>query len=210
MVALRTGLPLQGVVMGVFNPREGAYRWISIAAVPLVRPGETSAFQVYTVFEDITGRKQAEEAVRNSRKQLQDIIDGSPGVIFLKDLEGRFITANQAFERFLGVTREELRGKTDYDLITREPSGILSGARPQSGGDGRADTGRRGGRFGRWPTARLPRQQIPAPRCRREDLRGVLHLDRHYGEETGRSAPPRRPEARKPRPAGRRRGPRFQ
>jgi len=120
MVALRTGRPLQGVVMGVFNPREGAYRWISIAAVPLVRPGETSAFQVYTVFEDITGRKQAEEAVRNSRKQLQDIIDGSPGVIFLKDLEGRFITANQAFERFLGVTREELRGKTDYDLMTRE------------------------------------------------------------------------------------------
>jgi len=69
---------------------------------------------------DVTARKRAEEAVRNSRKQLQDIIDGSPGVVFVKDLEGRFITANQTFERFLGVTREELRGKTDYDLITRE------------------------------------------------------------------------------------------
>ena len=69
---------------------------------------------------DVTDRRRAEEAVRNSRKQLQEIIDGSPGIVFVKDLEGRFIRANQTFERFLGVTREELRGKTDYDLITRE------------------------------------------------------------------------------------------
>ena len=69
---------------------------------------------------DVTDRRRAEEALRNSRKQLQDIIDGSPGVVFVKDLEGRFITGNQTFERFLGVTRGELRGKTDYDLITRE------------------------------------------------------------------------------------------
>jgi PAS domain S-box-containing protein len=67
MVALRTGQKLHGVVMGVFNPREGAYRWISIAAVPLFRPGETAPFQVYTVFEDITERNAAE-------KQRQELL----------------------------------------------------------------------------------------------------------------------------------------
>ena len=55
MVALRTGQPLSGVVMGVFNPRENNYHWISIDAVPVFRPGEDRPYQVYTVFEDITG-----------------------------------------------------------------------------------------------------------------------------------------------------------
>jgi PAS domain S-box-containing protein len=88
-----------------------------LSAVILPTAGEDAALSAWL---DISDRKKGEEAVRHSRKQLQDIIDGSPGVVFVKDLEGRFITANHAFARLLGVTREELRGKTDFDLITRE------------------------------------------------------------------------------------------
>jgi len=54
MVALRGGREQRGVTMGVFNPREQRYRWISISAVPLFRPGETKPYQVYTLFDDIT------------------------------------------------------------------------------------------------------------------------------------------------------------
>lgn len=50
MVALRTGHEQRGVVMGVFNPREKDYRWISISAVPIFRPGESTPHQVYTLF----------------------------------------------------------------------------------------------------------------------------------------------------------------
>lgn len=71
MVALRTGQPSKDVVMGVFNPRLAAYCWISIDAVPLFRPNETRPFQVYTVFADITGRKQAEAALRDAQAQLK-------------------------------------------------------------------------------------------------------------------------------------------
>lgn len=70
MVALLTGREVRDVVMGVFNPREGAYRWININAVPLFRPGEISASQVYTIFDDITGRKQADDKIRQLNEEL--------------------------------------------------------------------------------------------------------------------------------------------
>jgi PAS domain S-box-containing protein len=71
MVALRTGREVRDVVMGVYNPREEGYRWINIAAVPLFRPGEDKPYQVYTCFNDITDRKQAEETLRELNATLE-------------------------------------------------------------------------------------------------------------------------------------------
>ncbi len=71
MVSLRTGQPLRNVVMGVFNPQDNAYRWISIDAVPVFQPGEDKPHEVYTVFADITERKRAEEALRLANEYLE-------------------------------------------------------------------------------------------------------------------------------------------
>ena len=46
MVSLRTGREIKDAVMGIFNPRERRYRWISITAVPLFRPDEDRPYQV--------------------------------------------------------------------------------------------------------------------------------------------------------------------
>ena len=73
------------------------------------------------LFTDITKRKQAEEALRENRQQLQAIIDGATEtIVFVKDVEGRFITVNAAFEKLLGVKRDELRGKTDYNIVSKD------------------------------------------------------------------------------------------
>jgi two-component system, chemotaxis family, CheB/CheR fusion protein len=70
---------------------------------------------------DLTPIKLAEEAVRRSEQQLRDIIDGSPtSIVFLKDLDGRFITVNKRLEDLLGVSRGALRGKTDFDIFPSE------------------------------------------------------------------------------------------
>ena len=75
----------------------------------------------FITIHDITERKRFEEALRSSQQQLQAIIDGAPDtVVFLKDIDGRFITVNSRFEELLGITRDEVRGKTDYDVLTRE------------------------------------------------------------------------------------------
>ena len=51
---------------------------------------------------------------------LQDVIDGSPSPIFLKDRDGKFITINASLERMLGIPRDEIKGKTDYDIASQE------------------------------------------------------------------------------------------
>ncbi|HEY3362211.1 MAG TPA: MEDS domain-containing protein [Methanosarcina sp.] len=77
MLSLRAGCEVQNVVMGVYNPREKCYRWININAVPLFRVGENKPFQVYTLFDDITERKKAEETIRKSEERFKQLSEAN-------------------------------------------------------------------------------------------------------------------------------------
>lgn len=66
---------------------------------------------------DITERKRAEGKLRESEAQLQAILDNSPGMVFLKDVEGRYLHVNRQFERAFHVTRERVVGKTDEAIF---------------------------------------------------------------------------------------------
>jgi PAS domain S-box-containing protein len=61
-------------------------------------------------------RQRAEEALRISEQRLQDILDNTTAVVFVKDLELRYILVNREYERRHQVQREQIRGKTDFDL----------------------------------------------------------------------------------------------
>jgi PAS domain S-box-containing protein len=70
--------------------------------------------------QDITERKKVEEALRESEQRLQAILDGSDNAFYVKDLEGRFILINKHLEELLGMKRDGVYGKTDYDFFTPE------------------------------------------------------------------------------------------
>jgi two-component system CheB/CheR fusion protein len=63
MVALKGGEPVLGFVMGVHNPQFNGVRWILVNATPEFKDGETTPFQVFTTFEDITARKRVQETL---------------------------------------------------------------------------------------------------------------------------------------------------
>lgn len=82
MVALKTGREVRNVVMGVFNPREERHRWIVINAVPQFKPNEARPYQVYTTFDDITERKNMEDALRASQTKYRIVTDNIPVAVY--------------------------------------------------------------------------------------------------------------------------------
>jgi PAS domain S-box-containing protein len=107
MVAMRTGREVQGVTMGVYNPREKAYRWINISAVPLSHPGMRESDHVYTFFQDITDRKNAEEALRQSERLYRGIGESIDYGIWVCAPDGRNTYASESFLKLVGITQEQ-------------------------------------------------------------------------------------------------------
>ncbi len=69
---------------------------------------------------DITERKRAEEALRESEERFRAVVENAPAGIYLKDIEGRFLLVNKHNEKLHGISRDELRGKTVFDLLPEE------------------------------------------------------------------------------------------
>ena len=76
---------------------------------------------------EITERKQAEEALRESEERLKILFESAPDAIYLIDSEGRFVDFNRAALELVGYTREEVNRKSLMELGLLSP-GQLSKA----------------------------------------------------------------------------------
>ena len=64
--------------------------------------------------------EQTEKAVRASEAKYRSILDNSPAVIFIKDPAGKYQYINRTYEKLHGVTNEQVRGLTDFDIFPAE------------------------------------------------------------------------------------------
>ncbi|MGA2403159.1 MAG: GAF domain-containing protein [Syntrophobacteraceae bacterium] len=65
-------------------------------------------------------RKQAEEALLEGEAFLNSLLNAIPIPVFYKDRDGRYLGFNRAYETFFGATRDQLIGKTVFDISPRE------------------------------------------------------------------------------------------
>ena len=107
-----------------FLRSDGSVEWVRWC----IRPWYTATGEIGGIIlfsEDITQRKEAELALRQSEERLQAILDNSPAVIYLKDPQGQFITINRQFESLFHISKAEILGKRNRDLFEADLSDIF-------------------------------------------------------------------------------------
>jgi PAS domain S-box-containing protein len=92
----------------------GTDRVFDVIKVPLFHP-DGSRSGLVVLGRDVTERKLAEEALRESQQQLANIIDFLPDATFVIDREGRVIAWNRAIEEMTGIKAADILGKGNYE-----------------------------------------------------------------------------------------------
>ncbi len=75
--------------------------------------------------KDVSEQKQLENALRESESLLKTFIESSTDVIFVMDLDGRFILANKAFTENMGIKSENILGKDVTSLFPLSEAAMI-------------------------------------------------------------------------------------
>jgi len=119
--------PLNGLMKGVSHLTAGKLDYI----IPqnsqdeigiLANAFNSMTAQLRNLIADLQ-KRATELYVKNT--QFQAILDNSTAVIYLKDIEGKYILINHRFEKLFHITKNEIVGKTDHDLYPKEIADVF-------------------------------------------------------------------------------------
>ena len=112
------------IVIEDMKPTAGVMRTFHISKVPL-RDVNGEIVGLCGIARDITERKRAENALRESEEQLRNLIDAMPDFVCFKDGEGRWLVINDTSSQLFRLENVDYRGKKDSELA--QASSILQG-----------------------------------------------------------------------------------
>jgi PAS domain S-box-containing protein len=99
---------------GVRQRRDGSRLHVSIVQVPVSLPGGQIA--KYAIYRDITERKQAEEALWQAQARIESVLKSVADIHILFDRDWRYLYVNEAAVRAIGRPREQILGRTLWEL----------------------------------------------------------------------------------------------
>lgn len=94
--------------------RDGKTLWVRESAVAVT--GDDGKPLLLIMCEDVTARREAEVALRESEQRLRTLLDAIPDQVQFKDAQGRLVMLNRATQERLGLPEEQIIGKTIFDL----------------------------------------------------------------------------------------------
>jgi len=89
--------------------KNGSEVWINLTVSPLRDPSGGLKYFI-SVIEDVTGRKRAEEALRESERQLRTLADAVPQLVWMAEPDGHIFWYNQRWYDYTGTTPEQMEG----------------------------------------------------------------------------------------------------
>jgi PAS domain S-box-containing protein len=97
--------------------KDGSVFYADINSFPITLGGKT---YLMGIFRDVTERKQAGEALRESENKYRTLLENLPQKIFLKDRKSVYVSCNENYANDLKIKPDEIAGKTDYDFYPKE------------------------------------------------------------------------------------------
>jgi PAS domain S-box-containing protein len=131
--AIETGQPVEAEHRS--RGADGVYRWFLLRGRPQ-RDAEGRVVRWYNLVTDIDDRKRAESElerafneIAKSEAELRTIIDAIPQLIVALGPDGGFLSANQAFREYTGLTKEDVRSQSFRDVFHPEDTERVRGVR---------------------------------------------------------------------------------
>ncbi len=114
---MRTGKP-KHIPEETCIDADGKLHWLETTKVPFDNDGQPA---VLIVAIDITERKAAEEALRESESRYRELFNHAPAGIYEIDfLENRFVNVNDVACHYLGYSKEEILSLNPFDILSEE------------------------------------------------------------------------------------------
>jgi PAS domain S-box-containing protein len=98
-----------------FRDTDGTELWFETTHAPVIDEGKVIG--VCLNARDISTRKRAEQAVRESEARYRDLFDNASDLVCATDPDGVFLYANRAWQHALGIAPADLRGRNFVDLV---------------------------------------------------------------------------------------------
>ncbi len=99
--------------------RDGSVKDVEIRSRVLLNDaGEPQ--RILSVMRDVSERRAAERALKESEERLRTYLDSMQDFVFLKDEKSRFLMVNRSFVEHSGIEEREVLGKTDADYYPPE------------------------------------------------------------------------------------------
>ena len=86
----------------------------------LLQDDKDNIIGILGISKNITKNKKRKEKIEELSNLLSNSINSVENLIFVKDNEFKYLECNKAFEKFIGVSREELIGRDDYDFFDKK------------------------------------------------------------------------------------------
>ena len=98
--------------------KDNSIIWIS-ENCRAVRDAQGALLYYEGTVQDITQRRQVEQALRKSESLYHSLVETMPQNVFRKDLQSRFTFANQQYCNHYHCKLEDILGKTDFDFFPK-------------------------------------------------------------------------------------------
>ena len=107
-----------GIFENIHAKKSGEVVYTETHATTMIEDGKIVGVQGTT--RDITERKRAEEALRESEEKYRTVLESNPDPVVVYDMEGRVIYLNPAFTRVFGWSLDEQIGKKIDNFVPEE------------------------------------------------------------------------------------------